>query len=159
MFLFLSIAHAQVVPAEPLDLYLAQRLDVIETGVSMVYAKGYDHSGRFWFVVDARGRPIDAVDLSTRLGDDGVATEVRKRRARWNRAGAGVGGVGLVVLGVGMVVALPVAPIGAAGVVAGTLMLSKGLRERHPSTAYTEDEARSKVTAYNARIRDEILGP
>jgi hypothetical protein len=56
-------------------------------------------------------------------------------------------------------VLLPAAPFGAVGVATGMVMLSRGIRERHPSAAYTQDEARKKVVAYNAKLRDEILGP
>ncbi|MEQ1566970.1 MAG: hypothetical protein ABMA64_15110 [Myxococcota bacterium] len=153
MWSWLAAAYAE--SPDDLDRYLAARLDVVEAQVNTVYARAYDRkSGRFWFVVDQDGTPVDVVDFATRVGDPEVA-----RRVRRARRGEAIGGIGLAVVGIGVgVVGLPfTAPIGGAGVLVGTWLAGRSATRHHPSAAYTEAEATALVQTYNRELREELL--
>lgn len=156
------LAAAAFAQQEPLDAYLERRIDLVETQVSTVYAPGYDGSGRFWFVVDAHGEPLDAVDLATRLGDDDLARRMRAKR-RWAAGGAvglGAASVGGLVGGLAFGEAdgfVAAAPFSALGLVGSSVLLQRFVRLHHPASAYSQAEAEEKVRAYNAALRDELL--
>lgn len=152
-----------------LEAYMARRLDVVERPVSTVYAKAYDGSGTFWFVQQG-GRGIEVVDFAALVGDTALSQQVRGRRRRQTGLGAlaTVAGIGLG----GLAVVLPTlseegsrswgltAAVGAPallGVVGGTVLVGRGLSNRHPSAAYTKDEAVQRAQAYNAALADEVL--
>jgi hypothetical protein len=161
MWWLAAVAAAQ--DAEPLDRYLAARLDVVESDVTTVYARAYDGSGRFWFVVDHDGRALDTIAFATRIGDDSVADAIRRRRRAEQRGGVVLALVGVAAAGVGIAAGpgdfLLLAPAGVAGSVGGAWLVGRSLGRSHPSAAYTEDEARERVDAYNGALRDQILGP
>jgi hypothetical protein len=153
-----------------LDAYLQSRLDIAHEQVTTVYARDYDGSGSFWFVVDHDGQLIDALDFATRVGDVPVADQLRRQRRRRGWTGGTLTALGFVgasfalpgvVAGEGPVAMVSLAALGtgAVGLVSGPLVLAGRLRLRHPAAAYSEDEATERVQAYNARLREEILGP
>ena len=167
--LLLSAAVAQE-PAslaqEGLDAYLAARLDVVERPVSTVYAKEYDGSGRFWFVTQG-GKGLSATRFAEALGDAELArTHRRKRRT------ATVVGLSSLALGVGAAafggamaqersdLSLTAVGFGGAaiGLATGTVVLSRQVRQAHPSALYSEEEAVLRARERNAALREELLG-
>ncbi len=159
--------------AGALEAYQARRLDVVEKQVSTVYAKGYDGSGRFWFVTQGPTQ-LTAVQFADAIGDVEQARTLRRRRTT-----SGVVGVGALVLGAAasffttynaesLLVGAPTtgqkayfaSTLGASvvGIVGGTVVLARLPRSRHPSTLYTEEEALGRAQQANAVLRDELLG-
>jgi hypothetical protein len=154
-----------------LEAYLDQRLDVVERDVSGVYARGYDGGGRFWFVVDHDGASLDALAFAERVGDVEIARQLRARRRGRAAGGAALLGLGVISGAVaaattptvvsGTPRAVPLTAFAGAGVglASGTLVLAGRVKQRHPSAAYTQDQATERVREHNAMRREEILGP
>jgi hypothetical protein len=161
-----SALPAWAEPVGGIEAYQAARLDVIDAPVTTVYARDYDGSGRFWFVVDGAGDTLSALELAERAGDTNRLADLRRRQATrvW-------GGTALLVVGLAATFA-PLAPLdlpestrwiglstGAVSLTAGGLVLGSVVRLRHPAAAWTRDEATATVRGYNAGLRDELLGP
>ncbi len=157
-----------------LDAYAARRLAVVERDVTTVYASAYDGNGRFWFVAQGEARLLSTVELAQLVGDVDGARWARGRQrlgivggavmtglgAALGVAAVGIGGPALLNEGDFPTVALATGiSVGAAGsLVGGPLLIGRGLRGRHPSSLYTQDEAERWVEDHNASLRDELLG-
>lgn len=138
--------------AEPMDEYLAARLEVVPTPVGFA-------------VVEGGARPLTAIELATRLGDEGRLRALRGGRDR--RVGVGVGllGVGAAGAVVGMLqrddgpLRYGGLALGAVGLSAGAAALGGLVPRREPARHWSPDEVDAAVRARNAALRDELLGP